>query len=297
MSERLQNWISGARRQIVAALEAPSDAERLLEALCAIEALGVIAPLLVDAMGDPIDALALSAAQRKALAALGKLGLGKLGLGKLGLGKLGHGSAGAARGSGGRGPARPEDDGALALVQPIARRGLARLSGAPPEAPVARASVGDRVPEATLLRLVRGELDGFLAEEIARRIAASEAAGVELRLVLGLPPAAEGVYLPPIRLAADGPVDVRDPSTGRAAGSTKVKAADGALELEAFRFEGGVLGIYASSAVTFALAGASDDWSVRGSAPGYLELEQVGEGAQVALRVGDHEVSLKLKRR
>jgi hypothetical protein len=74
---------------------------------------------------------------------------------------------------------------------------------------------------------------------------------------------------------------------------------EGPLELEAVRFDDGVLGIYASRAAPLVLAGSSEAWTVRGSAPGYLELEQAREDAsertEVALRVDDRDAVLTLR--
>ena len=167
------------------------------------------------------------------------------------------------------------------------------------------------MPELTLLRLVRGELDGFRAQEVARRITASAEARLELRLLLGMPHATDGLasredpvslrslpLLPTLRLAADGPADVRDPSTGTPAGSLGLVTSGGELELEAVRFEDGVVGIYASRAVPLVLAGSSDTWTVRGSAPGYLELEHQDVGGDeqggIGLRIEDRDAILKL---
>lgn len=326
MSARLESWIRATRSSVTAALAAPADTERLLEAFCAIDALASVMQLLdearhdpmdgpddrdaddsdaddsgtgdSDAFSDPVDSLGLSASERRALIARGKLGMGP---------------SSQATSS--------DDDDALALrlVRSAAKRGLARLTGPARDDETVRSEEarseparGERVPELTLLRLVRGELDGFRAQEVARRIAASAEARLELRLLLGIPNAADGLAsrkvpssptplrsLPTLRLAADGPAEVRDPSKGAPAGSLRVVTSEGELELEAVRFEDGVLGIYASRAVPLVLAGSSDAWTVRGSAPGYLELEhqrvEGDEHSRIALRIEDREALLELK--
>lgn len=302
MSERLERWIDATRSCVRDALAAPADTERLLEAWCAVDALASIAPLLGEppAPGvarseardeDPLALLRLSTGERRSLIARGKLAIGPA-------------SRTSAQSDGDE---RDESTLALRLARDAARRGLARVMDAasrpasdgalPP--PIA----GERVPERTLLRLVRGELDGFRAQEIARRIAASTEGRLELRLLLGLPAFMDAtVDLPVLRLAADGPAEVRDPATGTPAGSLRATSSEGPLELEAVRFEDGVLGIYASRPIPLVLAGSSDG-TVRGSAPGYLELDDTERtrGARgfitIALRFEDREAILKVRPR
>jgi len=289
MSERLENWIDATRACVTAALAAPADTERLLEAFCAIEALASLAPLLSDtALSlDPMAWLGLSAGERRALIARGKLAIGPLSSAAL--------------------PSDDEDERVLALrlVRTAAQRGLARLTHASevPEHGARSDGPGDRVPERTLLRLVRGELDGFRAQEISRRIAASAEAGIELRLLLDLPVETDALLLPTLvatlRLAADGPAEVRDPSTGIGVGSLVMETSEGPLELEAVRFEADhasrVLAIYASRAVPLVLAGSCEGWTVRGSAPGYLELEDMGGQTPIVLLVEDREAQLTVR--
>ena len=182
----------------------------------------------------------------------------------------------------------------------LARRGLTRIEdggrlGA--AAPQASGSPGStRVPEESLLRLLRGELDAFRAAEVAAQASRHAGTREELILLASHDAAREGVWvegIAPLRLAADGPTPIRDPAQGvlvakggakdkkstekKSKGSAKRASRSApASNLEAFRFADGVVAIYAARPLPLTLVegrgrGGSSP-RVVGSAPGYLEL-------------------------
>jgi hypothetical protein len=261
--------------------------ERIVEALAGVEALG----LVLDAVNGPSvrEALSLPTSALRALKARSRL--------------LDHPTTTMTPMTA---TTITEDEGlaerhALAL----ARRGLTRIEdggrlGA--AAPQASGSPGStRVPEESLLRLLRGELDAFRAAEVAAQASRHAGTREELILLASHDAAREGVWvegIAPLRLAADGPTPIRDPAQGvlvakggakdkkstekkstekKSKGSAKRASRSApASNLEAFRFADGVVAIYAARPWPLTLVegrgrGGSSP-RVVGSAPGYLEL-------------------------
>lgn len=114
------------------------------------------------------------------------------------------------------GPDRDEDElEALRMCAAIARDGLRALGGKPP--PEERAASRDLrvlIPPGDVIRLVRGDLDGFAAGSLAMTIRRSEQAMAELRTFTRLEEPEER----PLSLAAAEAAAVLDPQQGRAIG-------------------------------------------------------------------------------
>jgi len=147
--------------------------------------------------------------------------------------------------------------------------GLAGRPGAFVLAPAAAAAPRKPIAEGTLLQLLRGDLDGFRAAEVAREQVRTEAGRQELRWLVDMQgaspslPRAEPiaarreVAAPPLlRLAAEGSVPLRDPAGGEPAGTAAYGRGKARLVVEAVRFADGVLALYASQPVTLALGAA-----------------------------------------
>lgn len=179
-----------------------------------------------------------------------------------------------------------DDRDALDLAARYAREGLRALSGAAVEAPR-----GDEPPPPVrdLVRLVRGELDGFASADVALRLRGSARGRAELARVV---PSIVSPAVSRFRVAADslGPEAglgsvVRDPREGRAIGSLAV--GDGALE--AFVFPDGALptytalAIYADPPLSLGVAGAGIE--VQSRSPGYVEVRIVDGTHPLTLRV------------
>lgn len=177
-----------------------------------------------------------------------------------------------------------------ALLRAAIRRGScllgrgevpADLSGAPGRLALrAPTPAAKPVAEETVLRLVRGELDGFRAAEVARELCRTAAGRRELAFLAG------AVHEVPalLRLAADAPSTLRDPAQGELVAAVHVGRGRARLDLEAVRFDGGVLAIYASKPVALSLAPRSSELAVLASAPGYLEVQQEPVGRKLVLR-------------
>lgn len=140
------------------------------------------------------------------------------------------------------------------------------------------------VAEETVLRLFRGQLDGFRASEVAAELARHEAGRAELRLLSG-----ERRAPTRLRLAADAPSPVRDPSAGVVVGRAK----KGGVAIEVVRFPSGIVAVYAASPVAIAL-GKTAGYRAIGAASGYLELEEKKPARKLLLRVGEDSVEVKL---
>lgn len=140
------------------------------------------------------------------------------------------------------------------------------------------------VAEETVLRLFRGQLDGFRASEVAAELARHEAGRAELKLLSG-----ERRAPTRLRLAADAPSPVRDPSAGVVVGRAK----KGGVAIEVVRFPSGVVAVYAASPVAIAL-GKTAGYRAIGAASGYLELEEKKPARKLLLRVGDESIEVKL---
>lgn len=99
---------------------------------------------------------------------------------------------------------------ALRMCAAIARDGLRALGGRPlPDEPACDARV--LIPPADLVRLLRGELDGYAAGALAMRVRRSREATAELRTLLRLEAPRERT----LSLAAAGAAAVLDPGAGR----------------------------------------------------------------------------------
>lgn len=125
------------------------------------------------------------------------------------------------------------------LTATIARDGLRALSGRPaPDA--GELDTRPWVPPSELIRLVRGELDGFTAGSLALAIRRSRAASAELRalLLLSRPPART------LSLAAAEAAAVLDPASGRVVGVLEAAGAEAVL-FEGDDAEGRRLAVYA----------------------------------------------------
>lgn len=261
-------------------LRASEGDDALLEALAALGALAVC----LDDGAAALEAVGMSAREAARLAERTGLML-------------------ARRAAQARTSASEDERLAAAIVSEGSRRALPWLRGE--DGHVHRASPQPlrRVPEATLLALVRGELDGLRALEVADRATAHPRDREALSLLLGVTPAraAGGRAAPLLRLAADGASALRDPSQGRVVGSASTRADSRGrrLVVEAVRFPDGRLAVYASepevltSVATPKKRGAALP-RVVGSAPGYLELE--GATDRVAVTIGGKRLELTLKR-
>jgi hypothetical protein len=176
-----------------------------------------------------------------------------------------------------------DDRDALDLAARYAREGLRALGSQ-----VADSRPGDAPPPPMrdLVRLVRGELDGFASADVALRVRGSVRATVELaRMVPSVAtPAASRFRLAADSLSVDAPaVALRDPRDGRAIGSQSLD--EGALE--AFVFPDGVIAIYADPPLPLrvtavGVTGASMEQ--RASSPGYVEVG-TREVSPIVLRV------------
>lgn len=124
-----------------------------------------------------------------------------------------------------------EDDlEALRLCASLARDGLRVLS----EPGAARASAGEPdtrllVPPSELVRLLRGELDGFAAASLAHKVRRSEAAMAELRTLLAVRIPATAAPHRHIALAASSASPVLDPAHGRPVGTLPAAGAEAVL--------------------------------------------------------------------
>ena len=166
----------------------------------------------------------------------------------------------------------PDDRDALEVAARYAREGLRVLGGAP----AATRSADDHAPPPArdLVRLIRGDLDGFASADLALRLRGSARGRAELARVvpsIALPAASR------LRVAADSASpggSLRDPRDGRAVGALTVE--DGALE--AFSFRDGTLAVYADPPLSLSVARVSAAGSVvaliQGTrSPGYVEVE------------------------
>jgi hypothetical protein len=166
---------------------------------------------------------------------------------------------------------------ALELAIAQARSGLALLAGGP-----LAALDGPRSSEPSpeeVARLVRGELDGHAAADVATRLHRSGA----IDRYAALLPTRERRW---IRLAADSAPEVRDPKAGRLVGSTTLASAS----LEAYAFDDGVLAIYAEPAIALTLA--STDVPLAGrpiETAGYLELHLASSPTRVTLTLSQEQ--------
>jgi hypothetical protein len=170
--------------------------------------------------------------------------------------------------------------------------GLGGRPGALGLAPAAAAAPRKPTSEGTLLRLLRGELDGFRAAEVAREQVRTDAGRQELRWLVGWlsgglsgrlearpsePGAARraDTAAPPLlRLAAEGSAMLRDPEEGQPVGTAGAGRGKHRLVVEAVRFPDGVLALYASQPVSLALGAAHG-----GTAPGRGARRRVGASA------------------
>ena len=130
------------------------------------------------------------------------------------------------------GPDRDEDElEALRMCAAIAREGLRALAGRPPEDAERGPGRDVRVliPPGDLVRLLRGELDGFAAGSLAIQVRRSEPAMAELRMLTQLREPTSNEASPEVELApeadaqvfslaAAGTEAVLDPAGGRALG-------------------------------------------------------------------------------
>lgn len=175
-----------------------------------------------------------------------------------------------------------DDEDAVELAITQARRGMALLSGGTLDALDGPAA--DPPSEADLARLLRGELDGHAAADVALRLHRSPSrAALEAFL-----PSREGVRR--IRLAADSAPSIRDPASGRVVGATKL----GSATLEAYAFDELVVAIYAEPSVAITLVAI--DAALEGRAietAGYLELRLAEDPASVTLVIAHEEGNVR----
>ncbi len=170
---------------------------------------------------------------------------------------------------------------ALELAIEQARRGLALLAGGPLSA-LDGAPMHEPTPH-ELGKLLRGELDGHAAADVALRLHRS---GMRERYAAFLPSRKVATRQ---RLAADSAPAVRDPSLGRGLGAITL----GEVSLEAFAFAGGVLAIYAEPPIGIALSSIDVPIAARAlEAAGYLELTLEGTPKQATLVLTDGERSV-----
>lgn len=162
----------------------------------------------------------------------------------------------------------------LAIAQ--ARMGSALLGGAPLST-LDGVGAGEPTPR-EVARLLRGELDGFAAADVALRLHRS---GARAHYAAFLPAHAAP---PRVRLAADSAPSVRDPALGRSLGTTTL----GKVTLEAYVFPDGILAIYAEPAVGLSVASIDVALTARpAQTAGYLELRVEGDPERVALVLAD----------
>lgn len=263
--------------RVRALIDASKSEDGLLEALAAIDALGRVLEVLGES-STVAEMLGLEGRELSTLLARGR--------------RLGRG---AAANSDGANSDAASSDAAFAQRHALglARRGLDRLSllsSDPLSGSAADGKDGRPVPEATLLRLVRGQLDGFRAAEVAFDAARCAANRDELVLLLGEAKRFRAVERPLLRLAADGPSPMRDPSLGVVVGTFGRE--DGTLELEAVRFPDGIVALYASAPRALTLEGPKKTKVVvAGGAPGYLEL-RLPKGRPAHVRVEGIDLEL-----
>lgn len=130
-----------------------------------------------------------------------------------------------------------EDDlEALRLCAALARDGLRALSepsGSAEPVTVDGADTRLLVPPSELVRLLRGELDGFAAASLVRKVRRSEAAMAELRTLLALRSSATASHAAasdrPLSLAAASASPVLDPARGRPVGTLATVGAEAVL--------------------------------------------------------------------
>lgn len=177
-----------------------------------------------------------------------------------------------------------EDAEAVRLVLPYARDGLRALSGRAPPATSHERDLD--VLDADLAGLVTARFDGFRLAEIATRVRASAAARRALATLLELQ---DGTAAEPwLRLAADGPAEVRDPARGQKVGELRL----GARIVEVYSFEDETYAAYADGDAVVHLSGQDVQPTV--SRSGYAEA-RVGPTARVLeVRSGEEHAVLKL---
>lgn len=139
---------------------------------------------------------------------------------------------------------------ALRMCAAIARDGLRALGGKPlPDRAGSSLDVRVIIPPGDVTRLLRGELDGFAAGSLARKIRRSDAAMAELRTLTRLegPNAHIGDGAPPrardLSLAAAAAAAVLDPAGGRGLGTHATLGVEAVLFAD--EGEGARLAIYA----------------------------------------------------
>jgi hypothetical protein len=182
---------------------------------------------------------------------------------------------------------------ALDLAIEQARHGVRLLGGTPPDLASLDGPPTHEPTPTEVARLLRGELDGHAAADVAVRLHRS---GARHRYAAFLPAARASR---PVRLAADSAPVVRDPSLGRSLGTGALGAA--ALEAFVFAEPSVVIAIYAEPALgqpAPALALVSADVPLASRAAetsGYLELTLVGVPSRVTLVLTDGERTTSLE--
>jgi hypothetical protein len=179
-----------------------------------------------------------------------------------------------------------EDDDALdalELALDQAKRGIALLGGGP-LASIDGAPTHEPTPH-ELAQLLRGELDGHAAADVAIRLHRS---GARERYAAFLP----GSGSRRLRLAADSAPVVRDPALGRALGTATL----GTVALEAFAFDHAIVSVYAEPPIGIVLVSSDARLASRAiETSGYLELALAERPDGVTLVLGDGEQTLTWK--